>query len=255
MKKILFFLIVFFPVLGFGQSKDLSKNPNYKKQNIEGLGFLKINKTTTKIIDSLTKLYNIEVVGIEYTLGNIPFKNIESTSLTTIYELTKDSSDLEKEFDSHSIYAKGVRVFYLNYIKAGIIDVNNVYLTFHNGLLVKIDLGLQGINNQVYEAFYEKYGLPESIFTITKPIVCQNGFGAVFNYEEKSVFSTWTSSIANITAERSSFSLYIDCKPDYSFDFYIADSKKMASVNKEEKLNIEKINSKNKLTKKNLEGF
>lgn len=255
MKKILILVIACLPVFGIGQRKELIKNPNYKKQNIEGLGSLKINKTTLAVIDSFSKLAGVKYDDTEYTLGDIPFNNTESTSLDIIYELKKDSTFSEKEYDSHSIYAKEARVFYLNYFKAGNIGVKNIYLSFYNDTLVKINIGLQGLNDKVNDAFSTKYGPSESILTITKPVVCQNGYGAIFNYEEKYTNLTWTSSVGNIKAIKSSYIFYSNCKKEYSFDFYIEDSKLMALVTKEEKANIEKYNSKNKLTKKDLEDF
>ncbi|WP_148041877.1 hypothetical protein [Hanamia caeni] len=255
MRKILFILWVL-PILGYGQNIETVKNPHYKKQKIEGLGNLKINKTNISIIDSLSKLPDVKYDYTAYTLGNIPLKNAESTSLTEMYELKKDSSTLEKEFDTHAVYAKNVKVFYLNYFQAGGIDVNNIYLTFHNGILIKIEIGLQGLHNEVDNAFLTKYGMPVKITTITKPITCQNGFGAVFYYKDEYISSYWTSEINNVVAEKTSSTYYINCKPVYSFSFSIFDEKKMNLINAEQEKNIKVIDSlKNTIPKEKLKDF
>lgn len=258
MKKLIFsFIVCLLSVSSFGQIK-ISHNPKYKKTNFEGIGGLKINNTTIPVIDSLIGKSYAKLETTVYTLGEIPEKMIGSKTLSTVYELQKDTLNIESA-DIHSKLGKDVRVFYLNYYKAGEIEINNLYFTFFKDTLINIECKV-GDNADdllsVSDAFREKYGDPESILTNKKPIVCQNGYGAVYNYENTTTLFTWLSKKTNIIASEFMSITYNDCQPFAMHTFSISDAKKNKIVEENENRILKRIeDEKHKVKAQKLQDF
>lgn len=256
MKKLTLLIIICIPIVSLSQLK-ITHNPSAKKGDFEGVGNLRIGKTTVLYIDTIASNGGVPLKDTEYHLGNIPDKMKDSKSVKEVFELKINIENIESA-DYHAKMSDNVRTFYLNYYKAGGVDINNLYLTFYKDTLIEIScddpLGLDSLT--IGKAFKQKYGEPASMVTSKKPIVCQNGYGAVFNYEESSVLFTWYSKKPNITASEYYGITYKDCKSSSFNSFTITDDKKTKIVeNNETRIKKSIENKKKEVDAKKLENF
>ena len=217
---------------------------------ISGIGVFKIDKTTTKIIDSICAANGIEKKVITTDLSSEVTKQMEDEAkllgtVKYIYELKKDSFDLEAA-DFHSKSFKNVRTFYINYQSVSGIDISNIYLTFYRDTLIEFSCpGSIGF----IEALNKKYGVPKLLNSRKKTITCQNGFGATFKYEEIYSFSEWKIAKSPIIATEFVTITYPDCKADIYYNFSLSDERKISPINDYEK----KLSDKKELEKKKIE--
>ncbi len=208
----------------FSQNKIIN-DPKAKKGNIQGIGMFLIDKTTTSIIDSLAKSSYAKVEETNNHLGNITDPVNQINVLNKIFELKRDTV-ANGYADSHAMFQNNVRVFYLNYLNIAGIDINNIYLKFYKDTLIEFSCEPSNLHSSelsIVDAFVSKYGPPGTILTSEKAIVCQNGYGATFNYKNVEISKFWSSIKGRISAAQFIKLIYDDCKPiDYDI-FSVSD--------------------------------
>lgn len=216
-----FLLLLLSPLLVSPQVR-IKKNPKLK-QNIEGVGNFKIDKTTTAVIDSIAKQNNITVKQYDKYLGGIVDLENPEGYVKYIVELKGDSRSMGQE---------NVRIFYLNFINVGGVDIRNIYLEFYKDTLFKFSSESAVHNSELSlsEAFELKYGKPTLDQFKKTPVVCQNGFGATFNYENWDFYKVWLSIHGNVAVTESSIISYNECKQSSFYSFDITDKSKEQKI-------------------------
>jgi len=160
-------------------------------QLIQGVGPMKINKTTTAFIDSLvTNGYKIRQVADARAPENKQIVEYIRRGFPNVY------APVNEEYRFFRIYS----------LLISDINTRNLFLKFYHDTLY--ELTISG-DFDFQMAMLQKYKY--KIETHKKKIVCQNGFGAIFNYEQRSDFF-WFRKDINIVAVYEDSKLYYECK-------------------------------------------
>lgn len=232
MKKI-YSIILFLPLFCLAQTT-IKRNPKLKK-DIEGIGILKIDKTTTSFLDTIANQNQITIREYDKWVGNIVDLENPIGHTKYIIELIKDSLSHFYPADSHSMWQEDVRVFYLNYLNIDGVDIRNIYLEFYKDTLYKFssESGASNSELSLSEAFEIKYGKPTLDKFTKTPVTCQNGYGAIFNYENWNWYKGWSSIHGRVAADEYSIISYDECKQSSFYSFDIVDvpkEQKVASI-------------------------
>ena len=191
----------------------------------QGIGIFKINKSTTALIDTVSKQAAVPIVTTKEDILMIAYYAAGSHLLNKIFEVKRNSDDYYHG-TSESYLQPAVSVFYLNYYKISDIDIEDIYLTFYKDTLIQFKSKSTAV---FVDALNTKYGKP-ILKRETKNIYCENGFGASTEHEEHNRYSTWDTKTKNISANEIDHLWYdySDCKPMLVKEFFLKNNLKMS---------------------------
>lgn len=145
-----------------------------KSQSLQAIGFLRIGLNESILIDSLRN-------------AGFAYKEVTDSRMPSKQQIVKYTEDPFGVLQI-SLYApkiKGYSVYKITNVIVSNISLNLLTLEFYDGSLFSFRIDEPAFD--FYQTLSSKY---KSIKTVsfTKPVTCENGFGAVYHHEEKSIF-------------------------------------------------------------------
>lgn len=181
---------------------------------IEGFGPFKILETKTEIIHKIEKDLNIDCKKIN---SKENLSNILENATTIIAEISPDTINYLNS-PSHSLLCHNVRVFFINRLLFSEIEINNLYLTFFDEQLVKIEC--DG-SDSLEEAMKLKYGKPKTE-VVEWDSKCQLKYTRVWmTFAQSALYSTWKNGSIFATYCTLLYNRQSDCEKCLSKSFWI----------------------------------